>query len=78
MKGLFKKKFLRSGLPANDQFVKQAILNGRVKFPAEDKIRIVMEGILAEVSVVELWRHEGIHSTVRRASENSFADEMPS
>ena len=34
MKGLFKKKFLPSGLPANDRFVKQAILNGRAMMPA--------------------------------------------
>lgn len=34
MRGLFKKKFLPSGLPANDRFVKQAILNGRAMMPA--------------------------------------------
>jgi len=34
MKGLFKRKFLPSGLPANDRFVKQTILNGRGMMPA--------------------------------------------
>jgi transposase len=36
----------------------------RRKFPAEDKIRIILEGIRAEVSVAELCRREGIHPTV--------------
>ena len=36
----------------------------RRKFPAEEKIRIVMEGIRAEVSVSELCRREGIAPTV--------------
>lgn len=31
---LFKKKFLPSGLPANDRFVTQTILNGRGMMPA--------------------------------------------
>jgi transposase len=36
----------------------------RRKFPAEEKIRIVMEGIRGEVAVSELCRREGIHPTV--------------
>ncbi len=36
----------------------------RRKFPAEEKIRIVMEGIRAKVSVVDLCRREGIHPTI--------------
>jgi mono/diheme cytochrome c family protein len=34
LKGLFKKTFLPSGLPANERFVRQAILNGRNMMPA--------------------------------------------
>jgi len=34
MRGLFKRRFLPSGLPANDRFVKQAVLNGRGMMPA--------------------------------------------
>ncbi len=34
------------------------------KFPAEEKIRILLEGIRAESSVAELCRREGIHPTV--------------
>jgi transposase len=36
----------------------------RRKFPAEEKIRIVMEGIRGEVAVSELCRREGIHPTI--------------
>ena len=36
----------------------------RRRFPAEEKIRIVLEGIRAEISVSELCRREGIHPTV--------------
>lgn len=34
LKGLFQKKFLPSGLPANDRFVGQTILQGRGMMPA--------------------------------------------
>jgi transposase len=36
----------------------------RRRFPTEDKIRIVMEGVRGEVSVAELCRREGIHPTI--------------
>jgi transposase len=36
----------------------------RCRFPTEDKIRIVMEGIRGEVSVSELCRREGIPPTI--------------
>jgi transposase len=36
----------------------------RRKFPAEEKIRILLEGIRAELSVAELCRREGIHPNV--------------
>jgi transposase len=36
----------------------------RRKFPAEEKIRIVLEGIRGEVAVSELRRREGIHPTI--------------
>ncbi|HEY4709006.1 MAG TPA: cytochrome c [Candidatus Acidoferrales bacterium] len=34
LKGLLKKQFLPSGLPANERFVRQTILNGRNMMPA--------------------------------------------
>ena len=36
----------------------------RRRFPTEAKIRIVMERVRWEVSVAELCRREGIHSTI--------------
>ena len=36
----------------------------RCRFPTEDKIRIVMEGVRGEISVAELCRREGIHPTI--------------
>jgi len=36
----------------------------RRKFPAEEKIRIVLEGIRGEVAVSELCRREGIHPAI--------------
>jgi transposase len=36
----------------------------RRKFPAEEKIRIAVEGIRGEVAVSELCRREAIHPTI--------------
>ena len=36
----------------------------RRRFPTEDKIRIVIEGVRGEISVAELCRREGIHPTI--------------
>ena len=46
------------------QLIRRAKRASRRKFPAEEKIRIVLEGIRGEVSVVELCRREGIHPTI--------------
>src|SRR5258705_14022791 len=46
------------------QLIRGAKYASRRKFPAEEKIRIVMEGIRAEVSVADLCRREGIHPTI--------------
>jgi len=46
------------------QLIRRAKYASRRKFPAEEKIRIVMEGIRAEVSVADLCRREGIHPTI--------------
>lgn len=35
LKGLFRKKYLPSGLPANDRFVEQTIVGGRGMMPAQ-------------------------------------------
>lgn len=35
LKGLFRKKYLHDGLPANDRFVEQTIVSGRGMMPAQ-------------------------------------------
>ena len=54
---------VRSGETARE-LIRKAKQATRRQFPAEEKIRIVMEGIRAEVSVAELCRREGIVPTV--------------
>ncbi len=44
--------------------IRRAKQASRRRFPAEEKIRIVMEGIRAEVSVSDLCRREGIYPTI--------------
>jgi transposase len=46
------------------QLIRRAKQASRRRFPAEEKIRIVMEGIRAEASVSDLCRREGIHPTI--------------
>jgi len=46
------------------QLIRRAKRATRRKFPAEEKIRIVMEGVRAEVSIADLCRREGIHPTI--------------
>jgi transposase len=46
------------------QLIRRARQVTRRKFPAEEKIRIVLEGIRGEVAVSELCRREGIHPTI--------------
>ena len=53
----------RSGETARE-LIRKAKRATRRKFPAEEKIRIVVEGMRGEVSVAELCRQEGIQPTV--------------
>ena len=46
------------------QLIRRAKHASRRRFPAEEKIRIVMEGVRAEVSIADLCRREGIHPTI--------------
>jgi len=41
--------------------VKEIRRNTRKKYSAEEKIRIVIEGLRGEISIAELCRKEGIH-----------------
>ncbi len=46
------------------QQIRKAKAVSRRQFSAEEKIRIVMEGIRGDISVSELCRREGVHTTV--------------
>ena len=46
------------------QQIRKAKVASRRQFSAEDKIRVVMEGIRGDLSVSELCRRETIHPTV--------------
>jgi transposase len=56
------------------QQIRKAKKSTRRRFSAEDKIRIVMEGIRAEEPVSVLCRREGIHTTVYYRWLNDFLD----
>ena len=53
----------RSGDTAR-ALIRRAKRVSRRRFPSEEKIRILLEGVRAEVTVAELCRREGIHPTV--------------
>lgn len=46
------------------QFIKKVRRYTRRRYTAEDKIRIILEGMRREVSVAELCRKEGVHPNV--------------
>ena len=47
-----------------EQFIKTVRQKTRKRYSAEEKIRIVMEGLRGDISVSELCRREGVHSNV--------------
>ena len=49
---------------AKRDVVKEIRKATRRKFTAEDKIRIVLEGLRGEISASEICRREGIHATM--------------
>jgi len=53
----------RSGETAR-VLIRRARQASRRRFPSEEKIRILLEGLRAEIPVAELCRREGMHPTV--------------
>jgi transposase len=47
-----------------ESIVKEIKRNTRRKFTAEERIRIVLEGLRGEESIADLCRKEGIHATM--------------
>ena len=58
----------------SDKIVKQIKKATRRKFTAEDKIRIVLEGLRGELSISELCRRESIAPSVYYKWSKSFLD----
>lgn len=54
---------VRSGETAR-ALIRRARQASRRRFPSEEKIRILLEGLRAEISVAELCRREDMHPTV--------------
>ncbi len=52
------------GNQSPESVVKEIRRNTRRKYTSEEKIRIVLEGLKGEVSIVELCRREGIVSNL--------------
>ncbi|MFH2202014.1 MAG: transposase [Elusimicrobiota bacterium] len=50
--------------PTADHFLKRVRRRTRKKFQAEEKIRIIIEGMKREVSIADLCRREGISSAL--------------
>ena len=57
-----------------ESVVKEIRRNTRRKFSAEEKIRIVLEGLKGEVSISELCRREGIVSNLHHRWSKDFLE----
>ena len=49
---------------SGEDFIRKIRRKTRRRYTAEEKIRIVMEGLRGELSVADLCRREGLHSNV--------------
>ena len=54
--------------------VKQIRRATRRKFTADEKIRVVLEGLRGEIPVTELCRREGIHPTIYYKWSKAFLE----
>ena len=60
--------------PSSDRIVKDIRRATRRQFSAEEKIRIVLEGVRGEESIAELCRREGIASSMYYGWSKEFLD----
>ena len=59
---------------SQDSIVREIKRRTRRKFSAEEKIRIVLEGLRGEESIADLSRKEGIHPTMYYKWSKSFLE----
>ena len=57
-----------------EKLVKDIRRRTRKKYSAEEKIRIVLEGLRGEESIAELCRREGLHQNVYYRWSKEFLD----
>jgi len=57
-----------------ESVVRKIKRNTRRKFGAEEKIRIVLEGMTGETAIAELCRREGIHTTMYYKWSKAFLE----
>ena len=59
---------------SGDKLVRKIKKHTKKRYSAEDKIRIVLEGLRKEISIAELCRREGIHAQVYYSWSKDFME----
>jgi transposase len=57
-----------------EKVIREIKRNTRRKFSAEEKIRIVLEGMRGEESIAAICRHEGIHANLYYTWSKNFME----
>ena len=60
--------------PSPDSIVREIKRKTRRKFSAEEKIRIILEGLRGEQSISDLCRREGIHPSIYSKWSKAFLE----
>jgi transposase len=60
--------------PTSESIVREIKRRTRRKFSAEEKIRIVLDGLRGEASIADLCRREGLHPTMYYKWSKAFME----
>jgi transposase len=60
--------------PTSESIVREIKRRTRRKFAAEEKIRIVLDGLRGEASITDLCRREGLHPTLYYKWSKTFLE----
>jgi transposase len=74
MKPLEEKCMSTKKKPSSESIVREIRRKTRRKYSAEEKIRIVLEGLRGEQSITDLCRREGIHPGIYYKWSKSFLE----
>jgi transposase len=64
----------RNQKPTSESIVREIKRQTRRKFSAEEKIRIVLDGLRGESSITDLCRREGLHPTMYYKWSKAFLE----